>query len=492
MYEHHELPDRIEIEAERARRSLRLFVELAWPQIEPGVWFVPGYHIDAICELLEAFTAGEISRLAINIPPRHGKSTLVSVAWIAWAWAVDPTIRWLTAAYGEALAVRDSARCRRLLESFWFRQRWGDRVRLRDDQNAKHRFENDRGGVRLATSVGAGATGEGGDILVVDDLHKLEDAYSAAARRNAIDWYSGTLSTRLNDPRKGGIVAIGQRIHWDDVFANMLSEGDWTHLCLPAEYDPTHPFLWPDDPRTKPGEPLWPGHFGTEELERLKRQLGSHGAASQLQQLPAPTDGAIFLRKDWRFYQPAELPGRFDQVVQSWDCTFGDSKSSDYVVGQVWAALGPDRYLLRQVRGRLSFLKTLDKIRETTEWVNTHHPGQAGHPILIEKSANGPAIINVLKHELPGLIAIVVEEGKASRAHAVSPQVEAGNVWLPGVVAAEGNGFDPAHTEQWVHEFVFECEAFPFGANDDQVDAMSQALLRLNRRPPRVRALIGR
>jgi hypothetical protein len=215
------LPSRSELEAERGRRSLRHFLAGAWAQLQPGTPFVGGFHVDAICGYLEAVARGEVRRLLINIPPRHGKSLITSVAFPAWAWISRPELCYLFSAYGIELAVRDSGRTRRLIESPWYRARYGNRVELTSYQNEKHRFENTAGGVRLATSVGGAATGEGGDIIVIDDPHKIEQAVSATQRESVLEWFDGTISTRLNDPRTGTIVIIGQRLHEADLFGHL-------------------------------------------------------------------------------------------------------------------------------------------------------------------------------------------------------------------------------------------------------------------------------
>jgi predicted phage terminase large subunit-like protein len=483
------VPSLIELEAERLRRSLYAFLVAAWPLIEPGASFVSGMHIEAICSLLEAVSRGEVRGLLINVPPRHGKSSIVSVAWPAWMWATRPQTRWLFASYAEQLAVRDSVRCRRLLESRWYRERWGARVELASDQNLKQRFETTAGGARIATSVGGGATGEGGEIIVIDDPHKIEEIASTAAREGVLDWYDGTISTRQNDPRTGANIVIGQRLHERDLFGHLLESGEYEHLCLPAEYDPAHPFCWPGDPRSRPGEPLWPERYGSAELARLKRRLGSFGAASQLQQLPAPAEGGIFKRHWWRFYDPSGRLPCFERFLQSWDLTYGAGERADYVVGQLWGQIGADSYLLRQLRQRLEITETMAEIRSMSRSLQEQFRPQGTTKILIEKAANGAAVISMLQREIPGIVAVPLQGSKLSRALAVSPQVEAGNVWLPGFASADGSGFDRGRTEQWVQEFVRELETFPHAAYDDQTDAMTQALLRLAVPMPRLRLL---
>jgi hypothetical protein len=230
----------------------------------------------------------------INIPPRFGKTLLCSVLFPAWVWLSRPETRFLSAAYSLDLATRDSLNMRRLVETAWYQAHWQGRAQLVSDQAAKARFDTSRGGSRVAVSVGGSATGEGGDILIVDDPLKIEHAYSAAQREASIDWFNGTIATRLNDPERGAIIVIGQRLHEDDLFGHLLAAGGWTHLCLPVEYHPDHPFLYADDPRRETGELLWAERWDGAAVDQLKRQLGGALTASMLQQLPAPAAGMIF------------------------------------------------------------------------------------------------------------------------------------------------------------------------------------------------------
>ena len=453
------------IDGELAARQLREFVRQAWPVVEPATNFVPGWHIDAICEHLEAVSRGQIQRLLICMPPRHMKSLLVSVFWQCWEWIRYPARRWLYCSYASSLAIRDSVKCRRLLESRWYRQHWGDRFALTSDQNEKAKFENDKSGYRIALGVGGAATGEGGDRVVVDDPHHVREAQSETIRQGVLDWWDQVMSTRLNDPKRGAMVVVMQRLHENDLAGHVLGQGDHEVLRLPAEYEPSEHVTsigW-RDPRRTPGELLWPARFPAEALEQLKRSMGSYAAAGQLQQRPAPAEGAILKRHWWKLVR--ELPRQFDEMIQSWDCSFKETSSSDYVVGQVWGRIGADKYLVDQVRRRLDCPATIQEILRLTE----KYPKATTK--LVEDKANGPAVIAMLKHQLTGLIAVNPEGGKEARAHAVSPQIESGNVYL----------LDP-EVVPWVGGFIDECAAFPQGAHDDQVDAMTQALLRLSRR----------
>lgn len=481
---------RDEIDAELATRSLGRFVRQAWPVVEPATPFAPGWHIDAIVEHLEAVSRGQIRNLLINVPPRHMKSLLVAVFWPAWEWIRWPERRWLFSSYGAQLSIRDSVKCRRLIESPWYQDRWGARFALTSDQNTKGRFDNDRSGYRLSTSVGGAATGEGGDRIVCDDPNNVNEVESDAVRKATNDWFDVVMSTRLNDPKTGAKVVVMQRCHQQDLGGHLLEQGGWEHLCLPAEYEGARPASsigW-SDPRREQSELLWPERFGPQEIESLKVSLGSYGAAGQLQQRPSPSGGGIIKRHWFRYWQPrganlppvsvrlpdgtvtlisaVEVPSRVDEQIQSWDCAFKDLGTSDYVVGQAWARIGGAFFLGDQIRARMDCPTTVKAVRELTQ----RFPGTLAK--LIEDKANGSAVIQMLARELPGILPVNPSGGKIARAAAVSPLIEAGNIYLP----------HPQYAP-WVHAFIEECAAFPNGAHDDQVDAMTQALLRWNMVP---------
>src|SRR5579864_4054381 len=266
---------RVKVERELATRSLREFVRQAWHVVEPSTIFVPGWHIDAIIEHLEAVSAGRIRSLLINVPPRHMKSLLVSVFWPAWEWIRWPERRWLFASYAESLAIRDNLRSRRLIQSAWYQGNWGDRFQFAGDQNEKHKVETDRGGHRIAVGTGGSATGEGGDRLVIDDPHNIGEIESTLVRKGALDWFDTVWSTRANDPKTTARVIIMQRSHSDDLSGHVLEQGGYEHLSIPAEYegDSRKTAVGWSDPRREEGELLWPERFGPAEIAEAKRTL---------------------------------------------------------------------------------------------------------------------------------------------------------------------------------------------------------------------------
>ena len=284
----------LDIDRRECEESLYDFLSRAWRWIDPSP-FTMGWPIEAIAEHLQAVVDGDLTRLIINIPPRMGKSSITSVAFPAWTWAQGhdsptsgPGVQFLHASYAQQLSLRDSVKCRRLIESPWYRERWGDRFKLTGDQNTKTRFDNSRGGSRLSTSVGSALTGEGGSIIVVDDPNAAQEAFSEATIEATIEWWDGALSTRLNDPKTGAFVVIQQRLSEEDLTGHILSKdvGDWCHLMLPMRYEKDRSFVntlgW-EDPREEEGELLWPERMGEKEVALLERQLGPWGAAGQLQ-----------------------------------------------------------------------------------------------------------------------------------------------------------------------------------------------------------------
>ena len=304
--------DRHDGSAVEAAKNLRSFITMAWPVVEPATPFISGWHLDAICEHLMAVTRGEIRNLLINIPPRHMKSLAVGVFWPAWEWTTAPHRRWLFASYALSLSERDSLRCRRLIESPWYQRHWGDRFALCGDQNTKLRYENNHAGHRIATSVGAAATGEGGDYVVVDDPHNVIERESDAARIAALMWWDETMSTRLNNPKTGAKIIVMQRIHEKDLSGHVLQQGGYIHLNLPAEFELSRrcvtvigidsPRSW-SDPRGTDGDLLWEQRIGDREIADFKVRLGPEGYAGQFQQRPSPAGGGRFKAEWFRYYR---------------------------------------------------------------------------------------------------------------------------------------------------------------------------------------------
>lgn len=458
----------IALDRELSKQSLRHFVQIAWPQVEPSRDFLSGWHIDAICDHLEAVTKNQITRLVINVPPGSMKSLLCCVFWPSWVWTFKPGAKWIYGSYALGISRRDNLRMRRLIESEWYKSRWGNKFSPLDDNWGAIKFVNDQAGFRLATSVGGTCTGEHADVQVVDDPIKPMDvsgtsAVTKSVLRNCENWWQETMASRLVDFEKSARVVIMQRLHTHDLAGIVLKDEGYEHLRLPMEYEADSPCVTGinfKDPRKEEGELLWPDRFPKAAVARLTKELGSRGAAAQLQQRPSPICGSLF-KREWIQHWKV-MPARFTSVIQSWDCTFKDADTSDYVVGQVWGASGSQFYLLDQIREKMSFSATIKAIQMLSiKWPEAHLK-------LVENRANGAGVVDVLQDQITGLVLVDPRGGKESRANAIEPLWEAGNVFIP----------DP-EKHSWVHDFIEELVTFGSNMHDDQVDAMTQALMRL-------------
>lgn len=439
-------------------RHLADFVKFAWPIVEPSTPLIWNWHIDLICEYLEEVTDGNIQDLIINMPPRHMKSNLVSVFWPCWIWIGEAAKRMIFSSYAQELSTRDSVKVRRILTSPEFQSLWGDKVKLVGDQNVKTRFENTATGYRMATSVGGSVTGEGGDILVVDDPHNIKEIHSDLKRKSVIEWWDNVMSTRRNDPERSARVIIMQRGHQLDLSGHVLKRDDYTLLCIQSVAESKETIVFPRSGRTldrREGALLWPKRFGESAIKDARRELGSYGFASQHQQRPTPVGGGIIKRAWWQYYK--ELPKETGRTIQSWDTAFKAGEENDYTVGGTWVEADKGFYLIDVWRKRVEFP---DLKRGMIAQYDKHRPNR----VIVEDKASGQSVIQSMKRETKIPIkAIGVDSDKVSRVHAISPAIEAGRVFLP-------------ERAPWLADFLDEFESFPNGSHDDQVDMTSQAL----------------
>ena len=493
-------------DAERLQGSLKEFLWAAWNQVWPNEQYIHGWHVDAICEYLTYVTQGEVRRLQIWIPPGSSKSTAVSIMWPAWEWITDPSLRYITASYDLNLATGFAVRSRDLIRSDWYRLRW-PHVALRPDWSLKRSYANTAGGTRLATSVGGEATGQHGHRILIDDPLNAKDVLSEVELEKAREWHDGSISTRFVDPRTSAEVMIMQRLSELDLAAHVLdiNPSAWTILCLPEEYEKAHPYAWNGDPRdpAKPpsvqhnpdgttppieqgdGALLCPARIGPDEHLQRKRVLSAYRAAGQLQQRPAPREGALIKRSLWRYFPPyaldlaeqgdtKQLP-TFTRLVLSWDTSFKEKTSSDYVCGLAIGIRGGQRYILRKRKDRMGFGACLTAMRELHGWALARWP-HAGITTLVENRANGPDIVATLRKELAGVLPYDPPADKHQRAEACEPDFESGAVYIPGSPNPDLTGYDGRLTPAWAQELVEECAVFPNGQHDDEVDALTQGL----------------
>jgi predicted phage terminase large subunit-like protein len=485
-------------ERDRLEGNYYEYLQACWPLIE-ATKFIPNWHLELIGEHLEAVALGQIKRLQILVPPRSSKSSAVAITWPTHVWTKDSGARFVFCSYSQMLSEDHALKRKTILTSDWYQRRWGHLVKLRK-QTVRDLMNFDSGRM-IATSVEGTATGLGGRYLILDDLIKADDAYNDLARSKARRFLDTTLTTRADDWKSAAIILIMQRLHEDDPaghFQRRDGEGVWTIVRIPMEAEIEERFVYPLSGRVhtrSPGESMCEERFPRAMFPAIKAALGSWGFASQMQQRPSPLGGGIFKRHSWNYWQPKpEKPAdpllpkidvtmpdgtimqkqavpldtsKLTKIISSWDCAFKDKITSDFVAGLAVGELGADIFVLGSEHDRLSFSKTKDAIRRMKQ----KFP-QTGE-IWIEDKANGTAVIEDLTHEIPGIIAKDPRGGKMARAHVAQPFVEAGNVYLLHPLLAP-----------WVQPFIEELGGFPNSANDDWVDAFTQAVVNLRQGSP--------
>lgn len=443
--------------------TIRAYCETVTP-----AWDWSWRHLVHVDGYLDRMTRRELNRLELNIPTRLGKTEKLA-RYVAHRLELDPTLPVIIGAYNAKFARRISRKVRKLAQG---------RIPLSHEQKAADEWETEAGGGVRAVGVGVGVAGLPAGLIVIDDpIKNREDAYSKAFRDKVDEWYREDLYTRLEP--NGQIILCNARRHADDLSGRIQASeeaGDWEVVRLTALAET-------DDPLgRREGEALCPQRFDEAYYAKMRRAIGEAAFSALQQQRPAPASGLIF-KSDWfRYYTLREhpiieqtaagalavpfLPDGLVDHTQSWDCSFKDKQTSDFVAGLVGARRGATCYVLPDhAHDRFDFPKTLKEIRALTQ----RNPTATTK--LVEDKANGPAVIATLRHEIQGLIPIEPEGDKVSRAWAVTHLFEAGNVWLPHPSIAP-----------WVKKLTLELEQFPLAAHDDLTDALTQLLRRFDRR----------
>lgn len=440
------------------------------------------YLSDRIAQAVRDVEAGTPRSLAISMPPRAGKSLMISQYTPLWILRRHPEWKIVLASHDGLLTSGWSRRVRRIIQD-----RPGLGIALAEDSKAWSRWETVEGGGIYTTSTRGPLTGRGARVMIIDDPVKdFVEAHSATMRQSLWDWWLSVAQTRLEPPALTLVVMT--RWHEDDFVGRIFSdewEGDprrWEQIRIPAIAEAG------DVLGRAEGEPLFspliPDETPEQAIQRwddTRAAVGSYTFASMYQQRPAPAKGAIFDSSWWRFWtidpQKATEDGRVVAVdpstfltsrwLDSWDASFKSSgpSGSGWVVGQRWVRDQGNRYLIAQKRGRWSFVQTIEQMEE---WADPSSPyGHLVHERLIEERANGAAIIDTLKEKISGIKPINPTVSKEARARAITPEIESGNVYLP-------HPSDPGN--EWVQDLLSELRNFPHDVADDQVDALTQAL----------------
>lgn len=449
------LPTIQEIRLAKARKGLSYFTLHTKPD------YLLGWVHKEICDELDRFLQDvadkKSPRLIITMPPRSGKSELVSRRFPAFALGRNPELQIIATSYSSDLSQRFNRDVQRVIDDEKYFDLFPNTrlsiSRVRTDSRGSYIRTSDlfeivgHAGAYRSCGMGGGITGQGADILIIDDpIKDRAQAGSKTIRDSIWDWYTSTAYTRLSPG--GGVIVMATRWHTDDLIGRLIQrmgEGDTFRIVnypAIAEHDELH---------RKAGEALHPERYPLSTLLQIQKTIGSRDWEALYQQHPVPDGGALFKLEWFRRWTATSLPPEFDHTLMSWDMTFKDSKNSDYVVGQVWGKKGPNFYLLDQVRGQWDFVKTKEMVRVLAhKWPRVVRK-------LVEDKANGSAVISELKSTVSGFVPITPTESKEARASSVTPYFEAGNVFIPEDSAAP-----------WVPHYVSELLEFPAGSHDDQ------------------------
>lgn len=427
-----------------------------------GGLFTVGKAQSFIAENINALMTNElftpegnpVKILCLSMPPQHGKSMLITQTYPSYYFMKNPNDKTIIISYGDDLARLFGRKNKEKIREFGA-ELFGYELGKNTDTDMD--IKGHRGSI-ISRGIMAGITGQSADLIIIDDPIKSAIEANSEVYRNRIwEEFLNSIYTRLS--AKGKIVIIQTRWHEDDLIGRVMNElsDKSLYINIPLEAEENDPL------GREPGDSLFPEIGKDKEwLESTKKvYMTKEGQRSWLalyQGRPTAQDGNLVKRDYFKYY--SIMPEQFDQVLQSWDCTFKDSDGSDYVVGQVWGRKGPNKYLLDMVRARMGFPTTMNAILNMTrKWPQAYMK-------LIEDKANGSAIIQVLSRKVEGIMPVTPKESKLARVQSILPQIECGNVYLP-IGAA------------WLEEFIDECCKFPNGKHDDMVDAMSQALTKM-------------
>lgn len=462
------------VESEACVRSLSRFYRDSWQAIKPDKPYRHNWHVDYLCEYLEAVTAGELTRLCINMPPRYYKSAIVSIAWPCWEWLARPHVEWMSITYGNQLAEKLNRDRRDLIGSPWYRDHFGERFRILPGQDKVLEFYNDHKGKMISRASEGATMGFGCDRLIWDDPLDIRKSMSETERDRVRELFNASVS-RLDDKKRGTIVAVFQRLHVDDLFPR-LKELGYEVASLPGRTKTHQVVTFPKSGkvRNRPvGDCLWPEYQDGDDHDRMRIELTESVYAAQYDQDPMPPGGKLIDAK--RIALSPVAPVAILRAVRYWDKAASIKKGSDRSAGVLVGIDATGRFwILDVVRGRWRPEEREPVIKQTAtlDRMRVYHT-----TIYVEKEGGSAGIDSVqttLTKTLAGFDAWPDDPSQVGakdiRARPFAAQVGAGNV--------------SALIAPWNAEYLDELTNFPDAAHDDMVDATSGAFNRLNLAPP--------
>ena len=442
---------RKELEKANARISYLDYLRYTIPNFIPTKFhqFLASVYQKAI----EDIEAGKMVRICLSMPPRHGKTLLGAETLPTWFVGRNPNSTAILTAYNTELAEKFGDRNRQKAKRYW-KELWNLDISPSQDNKALFEVKGHSGGIMSAGLTG-GIVGNGGRLFIVDDPYKNgEEAYSATTRDKVDQMFRDSVLTRLNG-KGNGIIVVHTRWHEDDLIGKLSREEGWVVINIPVVADGTFDVL-----NRKKGEMLCNElGFDAKWAEATHKAVGKRVWSSQYMGKPTIENGNLFQRHTFKSYTKNDLPTVFDEVVQSWDLSFSNQSSSDFVAGQVWGRKGADHYLLKRLNKRMSFTETIEMMRQFA----VAFP--LARRIYVERRANGQAVIETLSKEIGGIVPVIPKESKVGRATSVSPYFEAGNIYIPS-----------EQIDKNIEDYIQQFMRFPNSDYDDEVDATTQYL----------------
>ncbi len=434
---------------EKCQEGFLPFVKAMWPE------FIDGEHHRIIADKLERVARGELKRLIVNMPPRHTKSEFASFLFPAWMVGRNPAMKIIQATHTTELAVNFGRKVKNLLEREDYLEIFPD-AKLSSDSKASGRWDTARGGMYYAVGVGSNLAGRGADLCIIDDPHSEQTAMSNTGFDDAWDWYTGGPRQRLQPG--GAVIVVMTRWNEKDLTGQLVRSmardplaDQWEVVEFPMELPS--------------GAPVWPEYWSLDDLTAFKASITPSKWNAQNQQNHTGDDNSVLKREWWQMWEKDTVP-QLEYVIQSYDTAFSKRETADYSAITTWGVFypneggsGPNLILLDSKKGRWDFPELKDVAYEAYKFWEPE-------TVIIEAKASGMPLTHELRNMGIPVVNFTPSRGndKVSRAHSIAPLFEAGMVWAPD--------------EQWAHELIEECAAFPNGEHDDLVDSTTQALMR--------------
>ena len=443
-----------QLEYSKARDSYAHYLKLCYPDMVFTYFHL--YLCKLIEKVVEKIEKGENPRILLSVPPRHGKSMTITETLPSWFIGRNHNKGVILTAYNADLAEQFEDSNRQKTKNFG-KQVFGVEVSEQQDNKTLYRLKGKRGGV-IGVGINGGLTGNTGswNLAIIDDPYKNGDEASSKNERDKKDRiFRDSILTRLSG-KGSGVIVIMTRWHEEDMIGKLSKEKGWVYINIPCIAEKEDIFL-----KRVEGQTLCPElGFDSEWAIRTQEAVGKRVWNALYQGHPTTEGGNIVDRKYLKFYNDKSVPAKFDKFTQTWDLSFGDSKNSDPVAGQVWGKVGADHYILKRINKRMDFNATYSMMKI----ISAQYPMAIKK--IVERKANGQAIIDTLQNVVGGIVPFNPTDSKVSRLTSVLPLFVAGNIYLPD------ESIDP-----YINDFVEQLIEFPNGKHDDEVDAMTQYLI---------------